>query len=159
MRRDDVLRRAGKLPPESAPAPAAKASAPAKAAEPVENAPVAGVGVTWSDLPRRKIFEAKVLGQGQARTVQSQVTSSVRAPRLRARLERLGLTSLGLGALTIFEAARLLRKYPEFNAIHDRGRMGQYADVNIGWAIDGGQGLMVPVVPQADQKKIGRAHV
>jgi hypothetical protein len=91
-------------------------------------------------------------GQGQARTVQSQVTSSVRAPRLRARLERLGLTSIGLGALTIFEAARLLRKYPEFNAIHDRGRMGQYADVNIGWAIDGGQGLMVPVVPQADQK-------
>jgi pyruvate/2-oxoglutarate dehydrogenase complex dihydrolipoamide acyltransferase (E2) component len=152
VRRDDVLRRAGKLPPEPALTPTAKASAPAKPAEPVENAPVAGVGVTWTDLPRRKIFEAKVLGQGQARTVQSQVTSSVRALRLRARLERLGLTNLGLGALTIFEVARLLRKYPEFNAIHDRGRMGQYADVNIGWAIDGGQGLMVPVVPQADQK-------
>jgi hypothetical protein len=118
----------------------------------VENAPVAGVEVAWTDLPRRKIFEAKVLGQGQDRTVQSQVTSSVRAPRLRARLERLGLTSIGLGALTIFEAARLLRKYPEFNAIHDRGRMGQYSDVNVGWAIDGGQGLMVPVIPQADRK-------
>jgi pyruvate/2-oxoglutarate dehydrogenase complex dihydrolipoamide acyltransferase (E2) component len=148
VRRDDVLRRAGKLPPEAAPAPAAKAAV----AEPVENAPVAGVAVEWTDLPRRKIFEAKVLGQGQARTVQSQVTSSVRAPRLRGRLERLGLTSLGLGALTIFEAARLLRKYPEFNAIHDRGRIGIYKDVNVGWAIDGGQGLMVPVIPQADGK-------
>ncbi len=153
VRRDDVLRRAGKLPPESAPTPlAAKSPAPIKPTEPVENTPVAGVEVAWTDLPRRKIFEAKILGQGQARTVKSQVTSSVRAPRLRARLERLGLTSIGLGALTIFEAARLLRKYPEFNAIHDRGRMGQYNDVNIGWAIDGGQGLMVPVVPQADQK-------
>ena len=153
VRRDDVLRRAGKLPPESAPTPlAAKSPAPIKPTEPVENTPVPGVEVAWTDLPRRKIFEAKILGQGQARTVQSQVTSSVRAPRLRARLERLGLTSIGLGALTIFEAARLLRKYPEFNAIHDRGRMGQYNDVNIGWAIDGGQGLMVPVVPQADQK-------
>jgi pyruvate/2-oxoglutarate dehydrogenase complex dihydrolipoamide acyltransferase (E2) component len=149
VRRDDVLRRAGKLPPP----PAMKASAPKPVvAEPVENAPVAGVAVTWTDLPRRKIFEAKVLGQGQARTVQSQVTSSVRAPRLRARLERLGLTSVGLGALVIFEGARLLRKYPEFNAVHDRGRMGAYGDVNVGWAIDGGQGLMVPVIPKADEK-------
>jgi pyruvate/2-oxoglutarate dehydrogenase complex dihydrolipoamide acyltransferase (E2) component len=159
VRRDDVLRRAGKLPANVPATSPAKAAAPVKAApaEPVENAPVSGVGVEWADLPRRKIFEAKVLGQGQARTVQSQVTSSVRAPRLRARLERLGLTSVGLGALTIFEAARLLRKYPEFNAIHDRGKIGTYSDVNVGWAIDsgttgGGQGLMVPVVPQADKK-------
>jgi len=158
VRRDDVLRRAGKLPDVSVAAkPAATPVAKPAATVPVENAAVAGVAVEWTDLPRRKVFEAKVLGQGQAQTVQSQVTSSVRAPRLRARLERLGLTSLGLGALTIFEAARLLRKYPEFNAIHDRGRMGQYADVNIGWAIDsgvadGGQGLMVPVVQQADKK-------
>jgi pyruvate/2-oxoglutarate dehydrogenase complex dihydrolipoamide acyltransferase (E2) component len=158
VRREDVLRRAGKLS-DDAPAARRAAVAPAKTAamESVENAPVAGVGVEWTDLPRRKIFEAKVLGQGQMRTVQSQVTSSVRAPRLRSRLERLGMTSIGLGALTIFETARLLRKYPEFNAIHDRGRMGQYADINIGWAIDagasdGGQGLMVPVVPNADQK-------
>jgi pyruvate/2-oxoglutarate dehydrogenase complex dihydrolipoamide acyltransferase (E2) component len=153
VRRDDVLRRAGKLPAE---APAAKPVvaqvAPAKAVEPVDNTPVAGVAVVWSDLPRRKTFEAKILSQGQARTIQSQVTSSVRATRLRSRLERLGLTSVGLGALVIFEAARLLRKYPEFNAVHDRGRIGVYSDVNIGWAVDGGQGLMVPVVPAADQK-------
>jgi len=152
VRRDDVLRRAGKLP-----AAATAKLVPAKTAvsEPIENAPVAGVTVTWTDLPRRKIFEAKVLGQGQARTVQSQVTSSVRAPRLRARLDRLGMTSIGLGALVIFEAARLLRKYPEFNAVHDRGRMGTYGDVNIGWAIDSGAaggGLMVPVVAKADEK-------
>ena len=78
--------------------------------------------------------------------MQSQVTSSVRAPRLRARLERLGLGPVGLGALVIFEAARLLRKYPEFNAVHDRGRIGSYKAVNVGWAVDGGDGLMVPVV-------------
>ena len=151
VRKEDVLRRAGKLPAAPATKPVAPCS-PAKAAEPVENAPVAGVAVVWSDLPRRKTFEAKVLGQGQARTIQSQVTSSVRATRLRSRLERLGLTSVGLGALVIFEAARLLRKYPEFNAIHDRGRIGVYSDVNVGWAVDGGQGLMVPVIPQADRK-------
>jgi pyruvate dehydrogenase E2 component (dihydrolipoamide acetyltransferase) len=52
----------------------------------------------------------------------------------------------------IFETARLLRKYPVFNAVHDRGRMGQYGGVNIGWALDGGEGLVVPVVPSADEK-------
>jgi pyruvate/2-oxoglutarate dehydrogenase complex dihydrolipoamide acyltransferase (E2) component len=159
VRRDDVLRRAGKLPPDAPTVAPVPKTAPPKAAsvEPAENAPVAGVAVEWTDLPRRKIFEAKVLGQGQARTVQSQVTSSVRAPRLRARLERLGLTSIGLSAVVIFEAARLLRKFPEFNAVHDRGRIGTYSDVNVGWAIDsgtegGGLGLMVPVIPRADQK-------
>ncbi len=161
VRREDVLRRAGKLPAEPAVAKPAAGITPVKAAEPVENAPVAGVAVTWTELPRRKVFEAKVLGQGQARTVQSQVTTSVRAPRLRARLERLGLTPVGLGALVIFEAARLLRKFPEFNAVHDRGRMGAYSDINVGWAIDSGMasgghgqssGLLVPVVAKADEK-------
>ena len=154
VRRDDVLRRAGKLPAATAaasPFPSPLSTKPV-AAEPVENAPVAGVAVEWTDLPRRKVFEAKVLGQGHARTVQSQVTFSVRAPRLRARLERLGLGSVGLGALVIFEAARLLRKYPEFNAVHDRGRIGSYKAVNVGWAVDGGDGLMVPVIPAADEK-------
>ena len=57
VRRDDVLRRAGKLP-AAAPAPGKAADKPA-VSEPVANTPVAGVGVTWSDLPRRKTFEAE----------------------------------------------------------------------------------------------------
>lgn len=159
VRRDDVLRRAGKLPPAQPKRPqAAAAPVPVTAkAEPEVNLPVAGVAVAWSDLPRRKTFEARLLGQGKARTVQSQVTTSVRATRLRSRLERMGLGSSGLGALTIFEAARLLKKYPEFNGIHDRGKIGLYSEVNIGWAVDGGagsQGLMVPVIPKADEKTV-----
>jgi pyruvate/2-oxoglutarate dehydrogenase complex dihydrolipoamide acyltransferase (E2) component len=163
VRREDVLRRAGKLPPVEAKKPAAVTpaapvvAAPAAKAEPEVNAPVAGVAVVWSDLPRRKTFEARLLGQGKARTVQSQVTTSVRATRLRARLGRMGLGDSGLGALMIFEAARLLKKYPEFNGIHDRGKMGLYGEVNVGWAVDGGagsQGLMVPVISKADEKTV-----
>lgn len=154
VRRDDVLRKAGKLPPEQVAQPAAPSMAKSSSAatEPVENAPVAGVAVEWSDLSRRKIFEGRVLGQGHARTVQSSVTSPVRINKLRAKLESQGLTSVGLSALVIFETARLLRKHPVFNAVHDRGRMGQYASVNIGWALDGGDGLVVPVIPSADEK-------
>jgi pyruvate/2-oxoglutarate dehydrogenase complex dihydrolipoamide acyltransferase (E2) component len=157
VRRDDVLRRAGKLPPAQPKKTQAAAAPVAAKAEPEANPPVAGVAVAWSDLPRKKTFEARLLGQGKARTVQSQVTTSVRATRLRARLERMGLGDSGLGALTIFEAARLLKKYPEFNAVHDRGKIGLYGEVNIGWAVDGGagsQGLMVPVIPKADEKTV-----
>lgn len=151
VRRDDVLRRVGKLPCREVDTPPSAAEARAKVAEVPENAPVPGVAVEWTELPRRKVFEGKVLSRGKARTVQSQVTTSLRAQQLRARLERLGFEAVGQTALIIFEAARLLRKYPEFNAVYDRGSMGKYSDVNIGWAVDGGQGLMVPVIPAADQ--------
>jgi pyruvate/2-oxoglutarate dehydrogenase complex dihydrolipoamide acyltransferase (E2) component len=151
VRRDDVLRKAGKLPPERA--AASPGTKPASAAsEPMENAPVPGVGVEWSELPRRKIFEGRVLGQGQTLTVQSSVTCPVRIYQLRAKLESQGLTSVGLCALVIFETARLLSRYPVFNAVYDRGRMGQYSSINIGWALDGGEGLVVPVVSAANEK-------
>lgn len=154
VRRDDVLRKAGKLPPElvSGPVAAPMAKSSGTATELVENAPVAGVAVEWSDISRRKIFEGRVLSQGHARTVQSSVTCSVRIHKLRAKLQGRSLSSVGLSALVIFETARLLRKHPVFNAVHDRGRMGQYSSVNIGWALDGGDGLVVPVVPSPDQK-------
>jgi pyruvate/2-oxoglutarate dehydrogenase complex dihydrolipoamide acyltransferase (E2) component len=149
VRRDDVLRKAGKLPPEP------KAPTPAKhAVRNAENAPVPGVSIEWSDLPRRKTVEARILGAGQERSIQSFVTATCRAPGLRQRMERLGLGAVGLNALVIFETARLLRKYPMFNAVHDRGRVGQYREVNVGWAVDGGQGLVVPVIPRADEKSL-----
>ena len=153
VRQTDVLRKAGKLGPATAAARkrSSKESGPREDQE-VDNVPVAGVPVEWIDLPRRKILEGKILGVGQARTIQSSVTSPCRASKLRARIETLGLHAVGLNALFIFEVARLLHKFPVFNAIHSRGRMGQYGDVNIGWAIDGGQGLVVPVIPQADRK-------
>jgi len=67
-------------------------------------------------------------------------------------MDKLGFSSLAMTALIIFETARLLRCFPAFNAVHENGRMGHYLEVNIGWTIDAGNGLVVPVVRQADQK-------
>ena len=154
VRQTDVLRKAGKL----APAPAARKKLVKEVTE-EENVPVPGVPVQWVDLPRRKILEGKILGSGKAKSIQSSVTSTCRAAKLRARVDKLALPAAGLNALVVFEAARLLRKYPVFNALHDRGRIGQYDEVNVGWAVDGGQGLVVPVIPQADQKDIREISV
>jgi len=147
VRRDDVLRKVGNLPPVP--------KRPVAAAAPVSKvAAVSGVEVEWSDLPRRKALEGEFLAAGQAGTISSMVTAICRAPRLRARVAGLGFPAVGLTALAIFETARLLRKYPMFNAVHANRRMGQYGRVNIGWALDGGQKLVVPVIPDADKKSV-----
>ena len=100
--------------------------------------------LTWSDLPIRKIVEGKILAAAKATCIQSSVTTSVRIPAIRMRVEKLELSSVGFDALILFEVARLLRKFPVLNAVCDRGRIGEYQEINIGWALDGGQGLLVP---------------
>lgn len=82
-----------------------------------------------------------MLQRGRALTVQSSVTAVCRAEPLPTRLPAI-----------IYEAARLLRKYPMFNAVYEDGKVGLYEQVNVGWALDGGQWLVVPVIPAADGK-------
>jgi pyruvate dehydrogenase E2 component (dihydrolipoamide acetyltransferase) len=154
VRSSDILRKAGKAVPEPQKKRTAFASAPRRESVQV-NAPVAGVPLEWIELPRRKMIESRILGTGQAASIQSSVTSTCRAARLLARTESTNRSPLSATALILFESARLLRKYPMFNAIFDRGRAGQYQEINIGWAIDGGEGLVVPVVKHADKKGLG----
>jgi pyruvate/2-oxoglutarate dehydrogenase complex dihydrolipoamide acyltransferase (E2) component len=149
VRKADVLREAGKIPPEVTTPLARKVG---KEAVANDNIPVVGVPIVWTELPRRKKIEARTLGMGQAASLQSSVTRVCHASTLRARLGKLGLPALALDALLVFEAARVLRKYSVFNSVHGGGRIGQYQEINVGWAIDGGEGLFVPVIKQADKK-------
>jgi 2-methylisocitrate lyase-like PEP mutase family enzyme len=48
--------------------------------------------------------------------------------------------------LILHETARLLRKYPIFNAFYDDGKVHYYDSVNIGIAMDAERGLKVPVL-------------
>jgi len=131
VRREDVLRKAGKLTPE--------------VPESAEFA-ARGVPVRWEDLPRHKLIEGRILQRGRQLAVQSSVTSIFRTEAVSS--------GLGLQSLIVYEAARLLHKYPKFNAVHDRGRIGLYERVNVGWALDAGQGLVVPVIPDSDRKTL-----
>jgi len=150
VRRSDVLRKAGRLPPEEVPV-----NGPAADKAPLKKNPgIAGVAVEWSDLPRRKVVEGGILAAGQATTVASSVTRICQAPNLRARAEKLGFPTVGFSALMVFETARLLRRYPVFNSVHEGNRIGRYQRINIGWAVDGGRRLVVPVIPQADEKSL-----
>ena len=57
-----------------------------------------------------------------------------------------------LSAAVIFESARLLRKYPHLNAYASDDQACFYEQVNIGYALDAGRGLKVPVLRDADGK-------
>jgi pyruvate/2-oxoglutarate dehydrogenase complex dihydrolipoamide acyltransferase (E2) component len=154
IRKNDVLKLAGQEANELA-SPSwltLPALRPNEAQADIEQAAVVpDVPITWSNLPRKKVLEGKILRAGRSSCIQSSVTAAVKAPQLRNRVDKLGLSFVGLDALIIFEMSRLMRKYPQFNAVHDRGKFGEYQEVNVGWAVDSGQNLAVPVIKSADK--------
>lgn len=65
------------------------------------------------------------------------------------------LFSDSIADLVVFEAARLLRHFPELNAFHfDESRIGQYEHVNVGISFDNGANLKVLALKSADKKTL-----
>jgi pyruvate/2-oxoglutarate dehydrogenase complex dihydrolipoamide acyltransferase (E2) component len=114
------------------------------------SAPVAasGVPIRSEPLSRAKRTEGKYLRSGFESTLASVVTVACPTRGFRAAF------GPDATALVVFEVARLLRKYPAFNAYHDNGVAYHYDEVNIGFAVDAGRGLKVPVVREADRKGV-----
>jgi pyruvate/2-oxoglutarate dehydrogenase complex dihydrolipoamide acyltransferase (E2) component len=124
-----------------------------KAPEPPIPLPPTGLPVRVEDLPRRKRIEAKYLmaGQNAASSLVS-VTCPTRGLKASAQshLELRG----GPLPLILHETARLLRKYPIFNAFYNEGKVHYYESVNIGIAMDAERGLKVPILANADHRSI-----
>jgi len=54
--------------------------------------------------------------------------------------------------LIVFEASRLLRKYPELNSSYINTKTwAKYDDINFGWSFDGGSNLKVLCIKNSDQ--------
>jgi pyruvate/2-oxoglutarate dehydrogenase complex dihydrolipoamide acyltransferase (E2) component len=149
--------------PPTSPAPAApvRSAATTAPAAPPREGPVAASGVATraEALPRAKKVEGKYLRAGAAGTLASVVTVACPTRGLRESLARREAVGGNATALIVAEAARLLRKYPAFNAYHDDGTAHYYESVNVGFAIDAGRGLKVPVIRDADRKGIAAVAV
>jgi pyruvate/2-oxoglutarate dehydrogenase complex dihydrolipoamide acyltransferase (E2) component len=115
---------------------------------------VAGVATRPERLARAKRVEAKSLRAGAEFTLPSTVTVACPTRGFRDAVARQAAVGGSATAVIVAEAARLLRKYPAFNAYHDDGTMRVYESVNVGFAVDAGRGLKVPVVRDADRKDI-----
>lgn len=106
-------------------------------------------------LAPSKRTEARYLGAGHRTMLPSSVTVAVATDGLRAAIARSTAFDGNATALIVYECARLLRKYPLFNACYDEGEAYVYDGVNVGVAVDGGHGLKVPVIRGADTKTPG----
>ncbi|MGD8169100.1 dihydrolipoamide acetyltransferase family protein [Herbiconiux sp. P16] len=75
--------------------------------------------------------------------------------RLRAVTEAQGLPKIGVNELVLFATARAVAKHPAANSVFDWDGIRQYRSVNLGFAVDTGQALLVPVIPGADRLTVG----
>jgi 2-oxoglutarate dehydrogenase E2 component (dihydrolipoamide succinyltransferase) len=150
VRSRDVLAVARPAPTVEA-GPSAMAQGSAARSTPVA---ASGVATRPERLARAKRTEAKYLRSGAETSLLSAVTVSCPTRGFREAVTRRVAGGGNPTAVIVFEAARLLRKYPAFNAYHDDGTAHYYEKVNVGFAVDGGRGLKVPVIRDADVKGI-----
>ncbi|HEU0209675.1 MAG TPA: 2-oxo acid dehydrogenase subunit E2 [Candidatus Udaeobacter sp.] len=116
------------------------------------------VPVRMEELPRRKRMEAKYLLAGQ--NAASSLVSVICSTRgLKAAAQTHSALQGGPLPLILHEVARLLRKYPVFNAFYDDGKVQYYEAVNIGIAMDAERGLKVPVLTNADHRSIAEIRM
>lgn len=59
--------------------------------------------------------------------------------------------TVGYNELVVAALATALAEYPALNAAYDDGAIVEWADVNVGLAVEGPDGLVVPVAKNADQ--------
>jgi pyruvate/2-oxoglutarate dehydrogenase complex dihydrolipoamide acyltransferase (E2) component len=112
------------------------------------------MATTEHPLSRMKRSEIQALTAGAAHSLPSGVSVTCPTRGLRAALTANPVVGGNVGALVTYEVARLLRKYPVFNATYRTDKMLQYDQVNIGYAMDDGRGLKVAVIQDCDQKSL-----
>ena len=116
------------------------------------------VPVRIEELPRRKRMEVKYLTAGQnAASSLVNVICSTRGLKAAAHIHP--TLQGGPLPLILHEVARLLRKYPVFNAFYGDGKVHYYEAVNVGIAMDAERGLKVPVLTNADQRSIAEIRM
>jgi len=143
VRSDDVLAHVSSNPSGSGPAESSQSStSPSQ----VPLRPV--------KLSKRKQAEVTNLAWGRHHTQPSAVTVQVATRGLKAALARHAKLAGNPAAIVLYEVARLLRKFPEFNAYASDGAVNFYDEVNVGFAIDAGRGLKVPIIRNADTKSL-----
>jgi 2-oxoglutarate dehydrogenase E2 component (dihydrolipoamide succinyltransferase) len=108
-------------------------------------------GVRPLELEPAKIQEIQVLRRVRSEAVPSTVAVALAGARLDETLRRAaaGGELVSPLELTLHEAARLLREWPELNGFYADGRAWTYESVAIGFAVNLGRGLRVPVVKDA----------
>lgn len=152
--------------PVEAPLPATHAAAPALAqatAPAPQPLPIAQASQASGALPLTHI--QRITGQRMQESVQQaphfylQVSANMSAAQrlidtARERIEAETGARLSVTAVLVKAAALALKKFPRANSSFQNGSLQHYNDVNIGVAVGAEDGLVVPVIRNADRKSL-----
>jgi 2-oxoglutarate dehydrogenase E2 component (dihydrolipoamide succinyltransferase) len=110
-----------------------------------------GLNVTRRELPPGKRAEIRSLAGGQNAGLSSLVSIACPRAKFREALARRPELSATPLAWIVSRAARLLRAHPFLNGYYEQGAFFGYDAVHVGFVVDAGRGLKVPVVRDADR--------
>jgi pyruvate/2-oxoglutarate dehydrogenase complex dihydrolipoamide acyltransferase (E2) component len=98
-----------------------------------------------------KMIEAATLAESYRQVVPSLVSVPVDAVRVEEHLRRIAAAEgpLSLLELVIHATAAVMPEFPDLNGFFSEGSAFTYREINIGFAINAGRSLKVPVVRQA----------
>jgi pyruvate dehydrogenase E2 component (dihydrolipoamide acetyltransferase) len=143
-------------------------TAPGPAGPEATPAPLSGAGAPEADFEivpvrgARKVT-AQRMHASLSGTAQVTLTRYADATALLAYVKRLrtvtatqNLPKIGVNDLLLFATARAVVKHPEANSIFDWDGIRQYRTVHLGFAVDTGQALLVPVIPAAEALSISQ---
>jgi 2-oxoglutarate dehydrogenase E2 component (dihydrolipoamide succinyltransferase) len=162
IRARDVLARVGHAAPVSVDVPAAPVAAPTSVSDKAQ--PRSKTKPAESQVPRtrKKLSRSKRTEiarlESAAASLTSQVSVLVPSRGLTSRLSADPATVGQMSSRLIFEVARLLRQFPDLNARYEPDHVAHYDEINVGYALDLGQGLKVPVFRQADRESLAEIH-
>jgi len=153
---------AAAAPPQAASAPAAPQAA-APAAAPAAQAPSTSnqASETYTDTPvsqMRKVI-AKRLSESLFTAPHFYLTMEInmdKAMEARGRLNELSPVKLSFNDLVLKSAAVALRQHPVVNSSWMGDKIRQNKVINIGVAVAVDEGLLVPVIRNADQKGLSQ---
>jgi pyruvate/2-oxoglutarate dehydrogenase complex dihydrolipoamide acyltransferase (E2) component len=129
-----------------------------KTPEPRSQSITSHLPVRIEELPRRKRIEAKYLMAGQ-NAASSLISVACPTRGLKAAARTHPELRGGPLPLILHETARLLRRFPVFNAFYNDGNIHYYESINIGIAMDAEHGLKVPVLTNADRRSIAEIRM
>jgi len=108
------------------------------------------------EQPASKLIEVRQLVEVYSGIVPSSVTVRVEHARTEQHLGKIAAEHgpISLLELAIHECAQLLPGYPDLNGFHTGQTALRYTTVNIGFAINAGRSLKVPVIRETSQHSL-----
>lgn len=109
------------------------------------------------ELNSTKLYEKKLLRQSWQQIIPSSVSVQIDLKKALAYEESLKKVYKGvnLGEVIAYEAVQQLKTFTNLNAFCENGKTYAYENITLGFAVNLGKGLKVPVVEDSQDKDLG----